>query len=86
MEKKKSYPSALKQMSNLFSSASAVAKDIVNGNELFVSNEIRQNRMNVCLSCEWYDAEQVRCKSCGCFLEQKTQYTSQSCPQNKWEV
>jgi Family of unknown function (DUF6171) len=80
----KSYPSKLKQMSNLFSAATSVAKDVVTGNEIFVPDNIKQDRMNICLSCEWYDQEQIRCKACGCFLEQKTSYTSQSCPHNKW--
>ena len=84
MEEKKKYPSALKQMQNLFTSTVDVAKGVASGNVLFVPEQVKQERLNICIDCEWYDAEQVRCKACGCFLEQKTSFAQQTCPHNKW--
>lgn len=86
MDNKKKYPSALKQMSNLFTAATDVAKGIASGNVLYVPEQVKQQRLKLCVECEWYDPEQVRCKACGCFLEQKTSFAQQTCPHNKWEA
>jgi hypothetical protein len=79
------YPSLSEQAKNLTQFASNVAKDAITSGSLFVSKEVQQERLSICHECEYYDPNQERCKHCGCFLEQKTKFSSGSCPINKWE-
>lgn len=75
------YPSFLQQGQNLINSA----KEILTSNQpLLVSDEIKEQRMNICRACDEYDASQVRCKKCGCFLLIKTTFSVDSCPLQKW--
>jgi hypothetical protein len=75
------YPSLAQQAKNLASFATQVA---TSNQPLFVSDEVKQQRLNICKSCEHYDASQIRCKSCGCFLLTKASFSLDSCPLKKW--
>jgi hypothetical protein len=75
------YPSLVEQGKNLMNFASKIAQ---NKGPLFVSDEIKQQRMNICKECDEYDETQIRCKKCGCFLLQKASFSLDSCPLNKW--
>jgi len=75
------YPSLTQQAKNLASFATQV---VTNKGPMFVSDEVKQQRLNICKSCEHYDASQIRCKSCGCFLLQKASFALDSCPLQKW--
>jgi hypothetical protein len=37
-----------------------------------VSDEVANERMSVCIACEYRDKEENKCKKCGCFLDLKT--------------
>jgi len=41
-------------------------------------------RIEICKSCDQYDANQNRCNNCGCFLNIKASWNSEKCPLNKW--
>lgn len=49
-----------------------------------VDEEIYNKRIEICKSCEFYDAESNRCKSCGCYLAMKAKWNSEKCPHDKW--
>lgn len=78
------FPSISDQAQNLTKLIKDVILDVVSGNQIFASDEVQKQRMEICKSCEHYHEEQVRCKECGCFLEDKTSYTSAVCPIHKW--
>lgn len=80
------YPSLPEQGKNLAKFTFEVVKQAFSSNALFVSPEVKQQRLDVCKQCEYYDASQVRCKHCGCFLDHKTNFALDSCPIDKWTV
>lgn len=84
-EQEQEYPSLPEQASNLAKfSFNVVRAALTSDDALVVSEEIRDQRMNVCKSCEYYDSRQVRCRHCGCFLETKIRFAIDSCPLQKW--
>jgi hypothetical protein len=80
------YPSLPEQGKNLAKFTFEVVKQAFSSNALFVSSEVKQQRLDVCKQCEYYDTSQVRCKHCGCFLDHKTNFALDSCPIDKWTV
>lgn len=84
MSEKKEYPSLFEQGKNLAEFSFELVKNALNTGALLVSDEVQNQRMEVCRSCEKYDETQNRCKECGCFLEHKTKFSLDSCPLDKW--
>jgi hypothetical protein len=78
------FPSFSDQAQNLTKLIQDVIMDAVKGNQIFASDEIKKQRMDICRGCEHYHEEQIRCKECGCFLEDKTSYSAAICPVRKW--
>jgi hypothetical protein len=78
------FPSFSDQAQNLTKLIQDVIMDAVKGNQIFASDEVQQQRMDICKGCEYYHEEQVRCTECGCFLEDKTSYSAAVCPVRKW--
>ena len=62
------YPSLPDQGKNLAKFTFEVLKKAMSSNALFVSDEVKEERLKICRTCEYYDPDQVRCKHCGCFL------------------
>jgi len=58
----------------------ALLKFIIFGEE--VTEEEAKARMSVCKGCPFI--EDHNCGVCGCNLEKKTKWSSESCPKNKW--
>ena len=54
--------------------------------ELFVGDDIRTNRLNICYDCEKFLADSGQCGECGCFIFAKTATKGESCPlpEPKW--
>lgn len=84
MEKK--YPSLIEQVKNLSKFTLDVIKHLNNtgGKNLFVDDNIFNERMEICKKCDKYDSNQKRCMECGCFLESKARIILESCPLEKW--
>jgi len=64
------------------------------GKKLRVTNEIANQRMEICKNCENLNQEFkifnykfLRCGICGCILRAKTKLTFENCPDNppKWK-
>jgi hypothetical protein len=58
--------------------------DIINPNTQYVSDKIRDTRMNLCLGCEHLIKLTTQCKKCGCFMTAKTKLENAVCPIGKW--
>ena len=43
-----------------------------------------RERMAICRECEFYLAEQEKCKKCGCYMNAKTKLETAKCPVGKW--
>ena len=85
MSEEKQYPSLPEQGKNLASFSFEILKKALRGEALTVSEEIKNQRLEICRGCDEYDAEQVRCMNCGCMLEYKTNFALDSCPLEKWK-
>lgn len=51
-----------------------------------VSGDLLNNRRSICNSCNEFDAKNITCNKCGCFINIKTQWASEKCPLDKWGV
>ena len=51
-----------------------------------VSNEVFESRLSICQSCDLCDRDRMLClhKGCGCNLNVKARWRSQSCPLELW--
>ena len=49
-----------------------------------VTDEQLNNRIEICKTCDKFDAQEHRCKHCGCFLNIKASWNSEKCPLDKW--
>jgi predicted Zn-ribbon and HTH transcriptional regulator len=58
--------------------------DLFNLNIEKVSDEIKESRMSICLSCPELLQTTKQCKKCGCFMQLKTQLKPSKCPIGKW--
>lgn len=56
--------------------------DILHGD--FVEPEVKENRLNICNSCEHLFKPTSSCKKCGCFMIAKTSLKHARCPIGKW--
>ena len=81
------FPSLPEQGKNLAKFTFEVVKDVVNVShkrDVYVKDEVKKDRMDVCKKCDYYHAKQNRCKHCGCFLEHKVKFRISECPIGKW--
>ncbi len=58
----------------------ALLKFILYGEE--VTQEEKNIRLNICNTCAFKHYN--KCGKCGCYLDKKTSWSSESCPENKW--
>lgn len=84
MSENQNYPSLFQQGKNLAEFSFEVVKHALMTGALQVSDEVQNQRMELCKSCDEYDETQIRCMKCGCFLESKTRFALDSCPLGKW--
>ena len=75
----KRYPSLAKQARNLAQTAGQIAR-----NPKVANDDLYEQRMKICRACAFFDAEQVRCRKCGCKLKGKARFEAAKCPIQKW--
>lgn len=73
------YPSLIQQAKNLHKFTSDVVND---PNQ--VDDSVYNQRLDACKGCGYYDAEQNRCKKCGCWLKYKARFIAGHCPIGIW--
>ena len=84
------FPSLIEQGKNLARTIADASKDAIKGNRVFAPEEVKKERMDICLKCEYLyksptgNANFNRCMSCGCNLNSKVSISSAKCPVNKW--
>lgn len=52
-----------------------------------VSSSVKEERMSICRACPFFnqtDPKNPTCNKCGCYLEIKTGWASEKCPEGKW--
>jgi len=74
-------PSLIQKAQNF---ATSVVNHISNG-MVKVSDPIKKERMEICRACPFFNASNTTCNKCGCFLEVKTGWASEKCPEGKWD-
>lgn len=69
-------------VSNAAKASIRIVKNVVNGEQVIVDNDLASSRMEICNGCEFRKGE--KCRACGCFLALKTSLTTETCPKGKW--
>lgn len=49
-----------------------------------VEDDVRENRYNICKSCDEFDKNFKICKVCSCIMPVKVVWTDSECPTGKW--
>lgn len=81
------FPTIKEQGKSLAKFTFEVVKDGVfnlSPGEVFASDELKKERLDICKKCEYYSMRQNRCKHCGCWLEHKVKFKVSECPIYKW--
>lgn len=79
------YPSKFEQAKSLISLVQDTIVDVMKGEQVFSTDELKEQRMAICKSCDQYNEKHNRCMKCGCFLDKKVSLSSARCPLNKWD-
>jgi hypothetical protein len=77
-------PSYAQIAKNVGSSLVKNTISVVQGNDLKISSEEAQKRLDICKTCEFFDKNSQRCSKCGCYLSVKTYLKAEHCPIGKW--
>lgn len=80
----KQYPDFWQQMKNFKEFAESVGQNAVQGDEVFVAEEKRKKREEICLSCSQFNKESKKCYLCGCYMVVKWKFNAASCPIDMW--
>lgn len=59
------------------------AKHVANG-MTNVTDQVKEERMNICSGCDFFDKVNTKCNSCGCYLNLKAAWETSKCPLDKW--
>lgn len=78
------YPPLAKQAANAVAAAGRVVAAVARGAPVRVAPEEAARRLEICRSCDRYDAAQGRCRACGCLCAPKASLTTEVCPLSKW--
>ena len=73
-------PKKLKKLSNFALAAAKFAA----GGFIKSSKEVYSSRVLTCLACPNYVVNTDDCNICGCPIELKASWKTESCPENKW--
>jgi hypothetical protein len=76
----------IQKIVNVAKAAGRVAEKAVEGGDILVSEDVKNDRMALCVlnSCGFYDIDNNTCTACGCYLSQKTKLTTEECPVGYW--
>lgn len=58
--------------------------DIFNKNVAKVADEVKDQRLAICLECPRLIKATKQCKECGCFMDVKARLFDADCPLGKW--
>jgi len=69
---------------NLAQSVSRNVQSVSAGNNLRLTQEEANSRLDICNTCEFFNKVQSRCTKCGCFMAVKTYLKAEKCPIGRW--
>jgi ribosomal protein L32 len=49
-----------------------------------VSEQVKQERLDICKGCDEFSSALRSCKQCGCYMPAKAMFANSTCPLNKW--
>ncbi len=78
----KLYPSIFKMLTNF---TKEVGTYIANGAPNVTEDDYK-DRLETCLGCPSLKRDVMRCKTCGCMIENKAKWKTTSCPEDKWKI
>jgi len=83
---KEEFPSLDQQFNNLSKFVFEMVTDVVTNQnfDVFCSDDVKEERLEICRTCEYFAQKQMRCKKCGCWLEHKAGFIASTCPIDKW--
>lgn len=58
--------------------------DVLNPATKKVSDEVAEQRLEICKKCPHLLQLTTQCKKCGCFMTAKSKYEAAKCPIGKW--
>jgi rRNA maturation protein Nop10 len=64
----------------------AMPWDLLNPNTKYVSQDIYDQRLETCKSCDRFITLTSQCKECGCFMKLKCAVGHAFCPLEKWQA
>lgn len=68
-------------MKRIFRFIKALWRYVLYGQD--VSPDVWNNRYNICKNCEKLKGK--KCSICGCYVKTKTRWSTEKCPENKWD-
>jgi hypothetical protein len=80
------FPSKIEMAKNLANSIVDVTTGAIRNGKIYTPDSIRETRMNICKSCEYFCKDRIKCKKCGCPLVKKIAFCGSKCPIKKWDV
>lgn len=80
------FPSLFQQASGFINTAKDVVGGAMAGEGVKVSEKVYNKRMEMCMSCDYLEKQQLRCIKCGCFMKVKSAFKKSYCPVGKWKA
>lgn len=77
-------PSTIDMMKSVLTAGKDIIAGKLNGEDVLVNEETKENRLSICHACEFFIMKTNRCNQCGCFMEAKSMFNKVSCPIGKW--
>jgi hypothetical protein len=57
--------------------------DLINGSKRS-PEDIKNERLAICDTCEFFKHSTRQCRKCGCFMDLKSRLDKANCPMKKW--
>ncbi len=77
-------PGMGKLAKNFSGAAKRAAKAAIKGEAVFVNKLTKDTRLAICNMCELRSGSRCSHPECGCFLQEKTKYATETCDEGKW--
>jgi Family of unknown function (DUF6171) len=81
---KSGYPIHSEMLKNLLLEAYKTARQGLCGERILADKTTVESRLEICSTCEKFNAEDNRCTICGCFMLIKANIEASHCPDGKW--
>lgn len=78
------YPSNYQMLKNLLREAYKTVNQGLCGDRAIAYRSTVKKRLEICSTCEKFDAQAKRCTICGCLMMVKANLEASNCPDGKW--